>query len=297
MEVIFYEQREWKLPASTADCLETLALLKFGGVEAKYTVVGSSSVSDNGNLPVLSVTSDVGGTDIVCGIHRVRQRLREKVMSEHLFGNAWTNHQQRSTMGLVEETLHWSIEYEWYLQEPNWEYLQKTLFQEEFSSWPARSYLAEKRRDKVKAFFATTRPRERQEAEEEADFVFKALSEILMYSDGRYYGGHYPNYVDACAFAHLAMVLFVPLPQPNLRRRLVHYPVLVEYVQQILKTYWRLDIVVPEIPLSTEEDNQPDGESDEKSHATKYVVTGMVVVFTLFLLNSNIPKRLANWYK
>lgn len=296
---IYTESGGWGLPTIDADGLAAIALLRFADIPFSISQGASRSMTAANVLPVVVFHNSNTSEPSVCAglaslIALFTADLTLPDPNAHL--TPFMIAESTAFATLVTARFAPARLHEFFVDDRNYDDIYHTLLEKE-TGFPLNRVIPFLRRRQIKA---EIRDQPSDSLMFDAGIALTALSTRLG-DRGKYFYGDKPSVLDAIVFGYLASVMYVPLPNGNLRGQIANFGNLVSFVSRIRQTFFARDgdLLIGELndeeivaearrqALRREEpveDDKLSNEEKEKRRWNNYFIWGSVAAFAAHVL-------------
>eukprot|EP00298_Acanthocystis_sp_HF-20_P005502 c15646_g1_i1.p1 GENE.c15646_g1_i1~~c15646_g1_i1.p1 ORF type:complete len:375 (-),score=166.20 c15646_g1_i1:22-1146(-) len=237
--VLYVNGKAWGLPGFTPQDIIPQAVCRFNGFAPQVRTGVDTEGSPTGQLPLLEFSQD---TITPVGYPNILSLLRKHEKTIDV--DSWLTQQQLIETDVFESFLDNELNllllyYFWYGKD-NYQKAMTPLFGK-FYGFPNGYLKAWIKHSQVVSVLSHLKLTNQQIVKEKVRKCFKLLSERL--GTQSYFHGTKPSSLDAIVFGHIVIHLHSSVPNKLFQQILLKYPNLVQFCQNILKTYFA-DIIL-----------------------------------------------------
>ena len=235
---IYTDTGAYGLPTISADGLAAIALLRFASIPFSISPGASRSMTNANLLPVVIFENSSTSEPSVCAglpslIALFTADLTLPDPNAHL--TPFMIAESTAFVTLVTSRFAPARKYELFVNERNYADVWHALVEKQ-SSFPLNWVLPYLRRRQIKNDLAG---RQEESLYFDAGIALAALSTRL--GSSKFFYGDKPSVLDAIVFGYLATVLYMPLPNAELRGNIAKYSNLLSFVTRISSEYMKKD--------------------------------------------------------
>lgn len=236
---LYTESGGWGLPTIDADGLAALALLRFSDIPFSLTTGASPSMTSANVLPVV-IFEKLGQSEpsVCAGLPSLVALLTADISlpdpNKHL--TPFMIAESTAFATLVTSRFAPARLFEFYMKDRNYDDIYHSLLEKQ-KSFPLNRILPYLKRREIRQ---SLQGRTQNALYFDAGIALAALSTRLGDRNKFFYGDH-PCVLDAIVFGYLATVLYIPLPNTELRAQIAQFSNLLPYVARVRKAYFERD--------------------------------------------------------
>lgn len=236
---LFTESGGWGLPTIDADGLAAIALLRFADIPFSVSTGASPSMTSTNVLPVVIFENENTSEPSVCAglpslIALFTADLALPDLNHHL--TPFMIAESTAFATLVTSRFGPARLYDFFLDDKNYADIYHTLLKKD-SAFPLNRLLPFMKRREIRNSLRDQQP---QSLYFDAGIALAALSTRLGDRNKFFYGDE-PSVLDAIVFGYLAPVLYIPLPDTELRGQIAKFGNLVAFVGRVRQLFFVRD--------------------------------------------------------